>query len=259
MGFHIPSRAFNPRLFEPGIKPVGELEINPRSSISKNLKFFGLVVEGGMFDVVKQRLYPLPNAVIRSHHNMGLVAEYNVTTDVVPIEPVYIRSANRKVTYATISTRVSDAGDFEAQINHFHRNGGADWYFGHYYYWATTYPRTNWRGDHNSIVTVGGDTSLGYNDRAINSITAHNIRGGTLARQSDAYTNNVYSIDDATLYGSQFDFYDELLFNRNTTGTAVGHTATSMMALWDAEWSAAQHRSWQNDPYQVVRLKRGGF
>ena len=70
------ARMYAPELLIPNRKPVGQVEMDESNPFTKDMLFYGIVVPGGLYDVVSENFYSLPNAVITTR-NGELVADYN--------------------------------------------------------------------------------------------------------------------------------------------------------------------------------------
>ena len=78
MGLYKLPKRFHPDFAYPGVKPRSEVKLDRENKYGARMLFYGIVVEGGLYDVVGGDFYKLPNATFEEQHG-DLVARYSGT------------------------------------------------------------------------------------------------------------------------------------------------------------------------------------
>ena len=250
----------DPRMWKPELlhrlrTPVNKLKINWKNKLAKNLKFFGVVVPGGLYDIVGRKFYNLPNATIRTYPTLGLVAEYNGTTqDILTIPDIIIDNGDaRSMTVAGCFYRVGNGVTNLAPVAFFSKDYAATYHLGFRYGF-----------DHYHVACIGrGSSNATYNTQQSGPsvfgvpivcsgtfLNSYNINEA----QTLGYANRVLSDPDVeALYGGSFTNINRLGMSGYPLGPSErGECGIRFMALWDDKWDAVQHITFQNDPYQFL-------
>ncbi len=264
-GLWLPDRRLeSPILFEPQRKPTGRMTLDPNNRIANRTMFCGLVVPGGLYDIVSGITHALPNATISRRHNQvgsgnELVATYDgVTSDILTIPKLEITGFDTPTGRGDFGYgHISSQDVLQAQTTR-----------------AFEYTNAGRATDEATVTYSWGHTVMGYAAKATQNGTfcvdpspdeqdiwgklqvgsaaifnPYNDAAG-LQMYSDYYRGG-YASDDGFLYSDYYTYFDTLELGGGVHGTLFGKVSISMLIFWQ-NMSFADHKSWQADPYQIL-------
>lgn len=245
-------KQLHPGFGRPNIKPSGPIAIDKSNPLSQNLIFCGVVVPTGLHELVSNKHYLLPNAVIRPGFDGGFVAEYNgVDTDDFGIDPIHITAGGaQSLASGSILERVAKTNPRGDSWMIYRDNVDTDDWLSYTFNYNNSKMSVRFKNDHNAVSVID-PTIPALGTRLIGSGTFHNIRGVNTI-QTEGYVDGRYDEQTLILYGSvDFTFMDRIKLGG--THTYEGEPAIGLMCVWDEVMSLEKHLVWQADPYQILR------